>query len=128
MTDFKEILSTAEIREFKEAFSLFNKSGDGVLTHVELGDLLRAVGSTPTDEELRTMVNAYDTTGKNQLNFPAFLQMMASLRPESLDNENNELFSMLSSGEEVVSASSLRHVFTSLGEKLTDEEVILYYI
>lgn len=46
--------------EFKEAFSLFDRDGDGTITTKELGTVMRALGQNPTEEELRQMVEEVD--------------------------------------------------------------------
>ncbi len=39
-----EQLSEEQIAEYKEAFSLFDKSGDGTITTKDLGTVIRALG------------------------------------------------------------------------------------
>ena len=39
--------------EFKEAFSLFDKDGDGTVTTKELGTVMRSLGQNPTEAELQ---------------------------------------------------------------------------
>lgn len=39
--------------EFKEAFSLFDKDGDGTITTKELGTVMRSLGQNPTEAELQ---------------------------------------------------------------------------
>lgn len=51
--------------EFKEAFSLFDKDGDGTITTKELGTVMRALGQNPTEAELQDMINEVDADGKN---------------------------------------------------------------
>lgn len=40
--------------EFKEAFSLFDKDGDGTITTKELGTVMRSLGQNPTEANCRT--------------------------------------------------------------------------
>ena len=47
-----EGLSEEQIAEFKEAFSLFDKDGDGTITTKELGTVMRSLGQNPTEAEL----------------------------------------------------------------------------
>ena len=49
--------------EFKEAFSLFDKDGDGTITTKELGTVMRSLGQNPTESELQDMVNEVDIDG-----------------------------------------------------------------
>ena len=51
--------------EFKEAFSLFDKDGDGTITTKELGTVMRSLGQNPTEAELQDMINEVDADGKS---------------------------------------------------------------
>ena len=50
-------LTEEQIAEFKEAFSLFDKDGDGTITTKELGTVMRSLGQNPTEAELQDMIN-----------------------------------------------------------------------
>ena len=52
--------------EFKEAFSLFDKDGDGTITTKELGTVMRSLGQNPTEAELQDMINEVDADGKDE--------------------------------------------------------------
>uniref|UniRef100_A0AAQ4Q2B5 Calmodulin 2a (phosphorylase kinase, delta) n=1 Tax=Gasterosteus aculeatus aculeatus TaxID=481459 RepID=A0AAQ4Q2B5_GASAC len=58
-------LTEEQIAEFKEAFSLFDKDGDGTITTKELGTVMRSLGQNPTEAELQDMINEVDADGKN---------------------------------------------------------------
>lgn len=53
--------------EFKEAFSLFDKDGDGTITTKELGTVMRSLGQNPTEAELQDMINEVDADGKKSI-------------------------------------------------------------
>ena len=59
-----------QIAEFKEAFSLFDKDGDGTITTKELGTVMRSLGQNPTEAELQDMVNEVDADGNGTIDFP----------------------------------------------------------
>lgn len=50
--------------DFKEAFALFDKDGDGTITTKELGTVMRNLGQNPTENELEDMINEVDFNGK----------------------------------------------------------------
>ena len=53
------------ISEYKEAFSLFDRDGDGTITTGELGTVMRSLGQHPTESELNDMINEVDVDGKH---------------------------------------------------------------
>lgn len=58
------LLSSSPPTEFKEAFSLFDKDGDGTITTKELGTVMRSLGQNPTEAELQDMINEVDADGQ----------------------------------------------------------------
>ncbi|CDI79520.1 calmodulin, putative [Eimeria praecox] len=118
-------LTEEQIAEFKEAFSLFDKDGDGTITTKELGTVMRSLGQNPTEAELQDMINEVDADGNGTIDFPEFLTLMArKMKDTDSEEELIEAFKVFDrDGNGLISAAELRHVMTNLGEKLTDEEV-----
>lgn len=86
-------LSEEQIAEFKEAFSLFDKDGDGTITTKELGTVMRSLGQNPTESELTDMVNEVDADGDGTIDFSEFITMMAKKMKETdSDEEIREAF------------------------------------
>ncbi|EME27820.1 calmodulin isoform 2 [Galdieria sulphuraria] len=115
--------------EFREAFTLFDKDGDGNITVKELGTVVRSLGQSPTEAELREMIAEVDKDGNGTIDFQEFLDLMSRhMRQADTEEEIREAFKVfdkvcVQDGNGYISAAELRHVMTSLGEKLTDEEV-----
>jgi calmodulin len=118
-------LTDEQIAEFKEAFALFDKDGDGTITTKELGTVMRSLGQNPTEAELQDMINEVDADGNGTIDFPEFLNLMArKMKDTDSEEELKEAFKVFDKdGNGFISAAELRHVMTNLGEKLTDEEV-----
>lgn len=58
------------LAEFKEAFSLFDKDGDGTISSDELGVVMRSLGQNPSDQELDDLIKEVDIDG--MVNYNSF--------------------------------------------------------
>eukprot|EP00092_Neocalanus_flemingeri_P009563 GFUD01010292.1.p1 GENE.GFUD01010292.1~~GFUD01010292.1.p1 ORF type:complete len:147 (+),score=53.06 GFUD01010292.1:58-498(+) len=115
-------LNEEQIADFREAFMLFDKKVEGIITIKELGAVMRSLGQNPTEAELQDMINEVDIDENGTIKFAEFLTMMA----RKIKNTNwfLETFRVLDEDEDgFISAAELRLVMTNLGGKLTDEEV-----
>ena len=121
MTD----LSEEQVAEFKEAFSLFDKDGDGKITTKELGTVMRSLGQNPTEAELQDMINEVDSDKSGSIEFEEFLNLMSrKMQDTDTEEEIREAFKVFDKDNNgFISAAELRHVMTNLGEKLTESEV-----
>ncbi|XP_023235437.1 calmodulin-like [Centruroides sculpturatus] len=120
-----EQLTEEQISEFREAFSLFDKEGNGTITGKELGTLMRSLGQNPTEAQLKAMIQDLQNSGRDQIDFPLFLELMAKQMREAISEQEIrdafKIFDRDNTGYIIV--AELRHVLTNLGEKLTDEEM-----
>ena len=66
-----------QFSEFKEAFSLFDKDGDGTICSKELGTVMRSLGQNPTEAELQDMINEVDADGERVWRHKAELSAFA---------------------------------------------------
>ena len=66
--------------EIKEAFSVLDKDGDGLIQTEDLGTLIRSLGQYPTEEALQSMINEGDPDGHGTIDLPTFLWLAVSNR------------------------------------------------
>ena len=82
-------LTKEQIADFKEAFFLFDKNGDGTISATELGSVLKLLGENPDQEVLEEMVNQADVNRNGTIEFPEFLTIMGENKDKDTDREKN---------------------------------------
>lgn len=115
--------SEEQLAEFKEAFCLFDKDGDGCIVAKELGPVMRALGQNPTESELHDMIFSLDCY--HTIDFPDFASLMCKYQKNT---ETEEIVIGPPKygdycGNGLISAAEARHVLENLGKKITDTEV-----
>ena len=65
-----KVITAEQQTEYREAFALFDKNGDGTITVNELGTVMRSLGNNPTDGELQDMINWIDKDASGVVKFP----------------------------------------------------------
>jgi len=113
-----------DLNEIKDCFTLYDNDGNGKIPCEKLGTVIRSLGQNPTEAEVEDMV-------RNMIRGPTFgmpelTQVMARCMGESRNKpeEIRESFSVFDrDGTGRISAAELRHVMTTVGEKLSDKEV-----
>lgn len=69
-------LTEEQIADYKEAFSLFDKDGDGVIKVADLGLLVRSLNLNPTESQIGDMQQDVDPDGTGKVDFPEFISLM----------------------------------------------------
>ncbi|NP_001151507.2 calmodulin [Zea mays] len=127
MEEVEQQLTKKQIEEFREAFSLFDKDGDGTITTKELGTVMRSLGQSPTEEELQEMVDEVDADGSGAIDLQEFLTLLARQMREASGADEDELreaFHVFDQDQNgFISRDELRHVLQNLGERLSEEEL-----
>uniref|UniRef100_A0A8C0WZ73 EF-hand domain-containing protein n=1 Tax=Castor canadensis TaxID=51338 RepID=A0A8C0WZ73_CASCN len=118
-----------QLEEFKEAFELFDRVGDGKILYSQCGDVMRALGQNPTNAEvLKVLGNPKsDELKSRRVDFETFLPMLQAVAKNRDQGTYEEYLEGLrvfdKEGNGKVMGAELRHVLTTLGEKMTEEEV-----
>merc|ERR1739846_204191 len=132
--DFEEIneqtnLANDEIKCLKVCFDLFDTKKQDYLSADELGEIMRAMGFRPTEEELVDLVNEIDEDGSGQIEFAEFCQLCATFLVEDPDIETmkkelKDAFRIYDKeGQGFITTETLRGLIGELLAPLTDEEV-----
>ncbi|KAL4238029.1 hypothetical protein ACF0H5_002740 [Mactra antiquata] len=118
-------LSAEQIKEFRQAFKLFDKDGSGTISTKELGIVMKSLGEAKSDAELAQLIAEVDVDGNGEIDFQEYLQMMASrMSFNGSAVQIREAFKVFDKDNKgFLTVDELRHIMTNLGEKLTDEEV-----
>ncbi|XP_048577086.1 myosin-2 essential light chain isoform X2 [Nematostella vectensis] len=120
-------LTEEQIGEYREAFSLFDRVGDGKIECDQIGCLLRSLGLNPTGAEVKKIEKDVDPKGIARVSFEEFLPIYTSAYQKKQTGSADEFVEGLRvfdrDGTGTVLAAELRSVLMSLGEKLSDEEV-----
>ncbi|KAL6640476.1 hypothetical protein ACP70R_021599 [Stipagrostis hirtigluma subsp. patula] len=127
MDDVELHLSKEQIKEFREAFNLFDKDGDGTITTKELGTVMKSLGQSPTEAELRDMIDEVDADGSGSIDFDEFLTLVARNAREAdagAEEEIREAFHVFDKDQNgFITRDELAQVMKNLGEKLAEEEI-----
>ncbi|KAK8599782.1 hypothetical protein V6N13_060398 [Hibiscus sabdariffa] len=115
-------LSEDQKHAMKEAFTLFDTDSDGKIAPTELGMLMRSLGGNPTQAQLKDIVSQENLT--SPFDFKRFSELMEKhLKTEPFDQQLRDAFKVLDKeGTGFVLVSDLKHILTSVGEKLEPAE------
>ncbi|KDE02833.1 myosin regulatory light chain cdc4 [Microbotryum lychnidis-dioicae p1A1 Lamole] len=110
--------------EAKEAFALFDKRGAGSIPASSLGDVLRALGQNPTQKHVTELAAQ---AGNKDIDYQTFVNILnrpGGYDPAGTEDEFIRGFAVFDKdGTGYIGQGELKYVLTSLGEKLSDDEV-----
>jgi len=111
-------LTEAEIAEFKEAFSLFDRDGDGVVAPTDVPLIMRSLGHNPDDKEIASY-------GTSKVDFKKFLELagpkLANVDVSQQLISKFQLFDRERNG--TINTSELLHVLKNLGDRLSEQDI-----
>ncbi|KAI3871555.1 hypothetical protein MKX03_005738 [Papaver bracteatum] len=71
------------IRELKDAFDMYDKDKNGLISAAELHMVLKSLGETCTVHDCEKMIGSVDADGDGNVNFEEFKKMMTNSTPKS---------------------------------------------
>jgi len=117
--------SEDQLADFQEAFQLFDQKGDGRVQVSQIGDILRALGQNPTESDVKKLTHNHRP--EERITFEVFLPILQTICKNRSSDTAEDFIEGLrhfdKDGNGYISSAELRHLLTTLGEKLADEEV-----
>ncbi|KAK8925973.1 putative calcium-binding protein CML11 [Platanthera zijinensis] len=118
-----------QLTELREIFRFFDGNNDGSLTQLELDSLLRALGLTPSPNQLDSLIQKADTNSNGLVEFSEFVALVApDLIPAKspyTEEQLRQIFRMFDrDGNGFITAAELAHSMAKLGHALTANELI----
>ncbi|OHT13262.1 Calmodulin [Tritrichomonas foetus] len=114
-----------QLAEYREAFNIFDRDGDGHITAKELSTVLRSLGQNPSSTEIDEMMKEIDTSGNGTIEFEEFIAIMdKQVHQGDVEEEILDAFRAFDKDQDgKIAASELSHILKNIGEPLSQEEV-----
>lgn len=122
---YEEILAQfteKQIKLYRDVFDSFDADKSESIDLEELAEVFRALGQTPSTEEIQDIIKEVDIDGSGQIDFDEFLQVIARQEAEAdNDEEMLEAFKAFDKDNDgFITAKELCKAMRSLGESLSE--------
>jgi len=113
-----------DIQEIAESFRLSDIMGDGIVTDAEIPRILGRLGESPGEQDLARIIDEVDPDAEGLFDFQKFMKLMTFFdRHVITEEEITEAFKVFDrDGGGSIESAELRHVLSSMGDKMTAEE------
>lgn len=114
-------MTEQEVEKLWEAFKMFDADGSGAISGEELGQVMRSLGQSPTDTELRDMIKEVDVDLSGSIDFEEFKALIVSQQGDRTSRLKLAFSVFDEDGSGQITVNELRNVMSQFG--LTDREL-----
>lgn len=114
-----------EIKELQDNFALFDKDSIGTISLEEMIIIFRAMGQTPTEADVESMKKEADLEGSGKTDLANCVAAYTKYRKNPItEKEILNAFEELDEKKKgLISGKRLKHLISTCGENLTEEEI-----
>ncbi|GAB6023671.1 hypothetical protein CHUAL_009932 [Chamberlinius hualienensis] len=121
-------LTKEQKQMLRKAFDMFDKDRKGVINTNMVATILRTMGQTFEDRDLKELIEEIDSDGSGQLEFDEFLTLAARFvveeDTEAMQEELREAFRLYDKeGNGYINVSDLREILRALEDNMGEDEL-----
>lgn len=114
-----------DLEDFREAFLMLDRDGDGRISWEELGYVMKTLGHKVSETHLKEIMKLIDDNGNGVIDFEEFSDMLDKTKsiadPEADLKEAFRVFDL--DGDGVITAKELKLVMHSLGQPVSQPDI-----
>lgn len=120
-----ESLNDQLVAEYKAAFDIIDKDGDGLIDSTELDELFKRLDQKYNQIEIEEMINEIDMDSDKAIDFKEFLALMTKkIKDYEIEDELLETFKVFDKdGNGYISLDELRDIINKLDQNISDIEI-----
>lgn len=117
----KKVITEEDVAKLWEAFQVFDRDGNNTISAEELGLVMRSLGQSPSETELRDMIKEVDVDLSGSIDFEEFKALLLSHQGDRKSRLKLAFSVFDEDGSGQITTNELRSVMNQFG--LTDQEL-----
>lgn len=117
----KKAMTEEDVAKLWEAFQVFDADGSGAISSEELGQVMRSLGQSPNETELRDMIKEVDVDLSGSIDFEEFKMLMVSQQGDRQSRLKMAFSVFDEDGSGQITKNEMQGVMSQFG--LTEQEL-----
>ncbi|BFU24116.1 calmodulin, putative [Entamoeba histolytica HM-3:IMSS] len=115
----------ANTQKIRDCFNFYDRDYDGKIDVKQLGTLIRSLGCAPTEDEVNSYIKEFAIEGETfQIEQFELIMEREQSKPDTREIKLRKAFEVFDQDKDgKIKASDLAHNLTTVGDKMTKEEV-----